>query len=107
MGDDLPNNSRVLLAESGNNRIEIHLKANVDEGTFTLISLTGLSNGEIQRCLRQGPYTTAQQAIAAMQAIGNELQRLDYRLKVCDHPIWALRAQQEVNQMRKTRDLHR
>ena len=101
-GFKIPKETRLLVATNDNNRIEIHVKDNMDT-TFTLISITGKSNGGIDRSLRQGPYTTREQALAAMQAICNELQRLGYCPNTESSSIWEIKVQQEINILRQVK----
>lgn len=102
MGFQVPKDTRLLVARLDNSRIEIHLKDNQDN-TFTLISVTGDNKGAIQRSLRQGPYTTREQALAAMQAVCNELQRIGYAPRVDETSIWEIKVQQEINIIRQTK----
>jgi len=84
---------------SGHQRVELFIKDNQD-GSHTLIALTGIIATGVEKCLRQGPYTHREQAVGAIRAIIDSLQRLGFTLCSDQQPQWELQAHREALQIR-------
>lgn len=92
----------TALSPNGLQRVEIHIKDNLDK-TFTLIALSGPNNQLPTKTLRQGPFYAIGHARSAQTAVNNELLRSGYEL-IDEACIWEIKAQSEVNNVRKIKE---
>ena len=88
--------SRFVLLENKQRCVELYIKKTCEE-FYSLIALSGCPTQSPEKVTRQGPYSSLAQGKAAMQAITQELLRLEFRIIDNDVGQWQMQAQNQAN----------
>lgn len=97
-----PEHDQLLLENRDGWRVEMYVLRNNDE-SFSLVALSGLSGGAVERIKCQGPYLSRPLAHAAYSAIFDVLLEDGFAKADSLYPQWRLRAQREIRGIRETR----